>query len=585
MATSENSLLLILVICSVNNILGEVIVNTKSGKINGKEVQSIIPDKKYFSFLSIPYALPPIGKLRFKPPHRHPGWEDVLEAKKERKHCAQYNSPTRHIKKYGFCGDEDCLHLSIHTPKLPHNRELHLPVIVFLYNELFKVSLNATKDYGPDFIMNEDVILVTINHRLSVLGFASFGDEILPGNNGIKDVVVALKWLKDNIISFGGDPSRITLMGNSGGATIVDILLHSSKAKGLFSAAILQSSSSFDPLYFDENHKQYAIALTEALEDKATTSSSFIERLSEISAYKIADKEHFVIHVDVPRALQRETVPFGPVIEIEHDDAIITKLPENNPIDIKIPVMIGFNSRHSIEMSARYLYSSQFLTYAEKDFVVVFPKRVNYHFQINDEIYFKALQEIKDFYFEEGYVKTSKPGEFLTYMNDMVHFYHINYAVQTYTNTSSMPVYYYMFDYSGELNFRKNSIMADTTNFDGTWGASAGDELCYLFVCNPWRKQYKKLLGSNEDLEEIKVLKTMVKMVTDFAKTGNPTPPGSVFTWKPATLENRECLIISDELKMVSKLYDNRIKFWDNFIEKYEKLAVNGVVKDTHDEL
>lgn len=424
------------------------------------------------------------------------------------------------MNKYGFCGDEDCLHLSIHTPKLPDKENLNLPVIVFLYNELFKVSYNATKDYGPDFIMNENVILVTINYRLSVLGFVSFEDELLPGNNGIRDVLLALKWIKENINSFGGDPSRITLIGNSGGAAIVDILLRSPKAKGLFSAAILQSSSSFDPLYFEENPKERAISLTKALEDKATTSASFIERLSDISAYKIGDHEHLVVDADVPRAIQRGTVPFGPVIEIEHDDAIITELPENNPIDIKVPVMIGFNSRHSIEANARYLYSSQFLTYAERDFLISFPRRVNYHFQINDDIYNKAMKEIKDFYFEEGYVKTSKPGEYLTYINDIMNFYHIDYAVQTYTNTSSMPVYYYMFDYSGELNFRKKIVMADATNFDGTWGASAGDELCYLFVCNQGRKQYKKLLALNEDAEEIKVLKTMVKMVTDFAKTG-----------------------------------------------------------------
>ncbi|XP_026493288.2 esterase E4-like [Vanessa tameamea] len=579
MATSKTSLLIILVIYFANYVIGNVIVDTKSGKVEGKEVNSIIPNKKYYSFLSIPYAQAPIGELRFKAPVPHPGWSDVLEAKKEKKHCAQHNLPIRQIKTYGFCGVEDCLHLNIHTPNLPDNKNSKLPIIVFLYNENFKVSYNATKEYGPDFLMNEDVILVTINHRLGALGFVSFEDELIPGNNGIRDVILALRWIKDNISYFAGDPLKVTLMGNSGGAAIVDILLHSPKAKGLFSAAIMQSDSSFNPLYFDENPKKRAISLTETLEDKATTSASFIERLSEVPAMKITDSEFYVIHADEARAIQRGILPFGPVAEIEHDDAIITKIPEKNPVELPVPVMIGFNSRQSMELNSRYLHSPQYLTFADRDFLILFPKRVDYHFQIHDEVYNKAIEEIKNFYFDEGYIKVSRPGQYLSYIGDILNFYHIDYTVRTYTNTSSTPIYYYMFDYSGELNFRKKMILEDTINFDGTWGASLGDELCYLFVCNKWRKQYKKLL-ENEDSEEIKVLQNMVKMVTDFAKTGNPTPPGSEFTWKPATKENRECLVISDELKIVSKLYDDKIKFWDEFIEKYGKMAVDGVVKD-----
>ncbi|CAH2241960.1 jg9078 [Pararge aegeria aegeria] len=516
-------------------------------------------------------------------PVPHPGWNDVLEAKNVRKNCAQFYLPQRNVKSYGFTGDEDCLHLSIHTPKPPNN-ENNLPVIVFLYNENFRVSYNATKEYGNDFFMKEGVIIVTVNYRLGSLGFVSFEDKLLPGNNGLRDIIMALKWIKENIKNFGGDPSKVTLMGNYGGGVIVDILLHSPKAKDLFSAAIMQSETSFNPLYITNNPKKRAIALSEHLKEKATTSESFIERMSEISAFRITESELLSVDADEARAYQRGVIQFGPVLEIEHDDAVFTKLPEDNPLELSIPVMIGFNSREAIEMVERYLHMPNFLTFADRDFVLLFPRRVSYHFKINDNIYHKAIEDVKDFYFEEGYVKISKPGEYITFLGDMTSFYPIDYSVRKYTNTSDTSIYYYMFDYSGELNFRKKKILEEAVTLDGTWGASTGDELCYLFVCQAQRKMYKQLLESG-DSEEIKVLRTMVKLFTDFAKTGNPTPPGSDFIWKPATKDNKQCLVISDKLKMQPNIYKDRVKFWDDFIEKYEKLAVNGVVKDIKDEL
>lgn len=420
---------------------------------------------------------------------------------------------------FGYCGTEDCLHLSIHTPKLPKETSLELPVIVLLYNELFKVSSNGTKDYNPDFFMNENVIIVHINHRLGSLGFLSFEDELIPGNNGIKDVILALKWLNENIIYFGGDSSRVTLMGNGGGAVIVDILLHSKQSKGLFNGAILQSGSSQYPSYFCDNPRKRAIELSDTLGSKATTSKSLLDRLSAIPALEITEKELLTVHADEARAIQRGVIPFGPVIEIEHEDAVLTKYPEETDIDINIPVMIGFNSREVLEINSRYIRMPQFLTYADRDFLMIFPKKTDYHFQINDEAYNKMIQEIKDFYFSEGYVKMSKPGEYHNYIGDIFSVYPIDNTVKYFTNRSSAPVHYYMFDYSGELNFRKKSVIEDAVNIDGTWGATMGDELCYLFVCSQYRKTYAKLL-EDEESEEISILKNMVRMFTDFAKTG-----------------------------------------------------------------
>lgn len=246
--------------------------------------------------------------------------------------------------------------------------------------------------------------------------------------------------------------------------------------------------------------------------------------------------------------------------------------------------MIGFNSREGLEVSERYLQKPQYLTFADRDFLMLFPIRVDYHFKLNENIYVHAIQDIKDYYFDEGYIKVSKPGEYVTYIGDIMSFYPTDYAVRKYTNTSSSLVFYYMFDYSGELNLRKKQILDNAMSIDGAWGATTGDELCYLFVCNSLRKAYTKAL-KDEDSEDIKVLKNMVRLWTNFARTGNPTPPGNDFNWHPASHQKKECLVISDELTMVERLYDDTVNFWDDWMAKYGALAVNGVVQDVKDEL
>lgn len=428
--------------------------------------------------------------------------------------------PIRPLKKYGFSGQDDCLTLSIYTPKLPSNEEeLSMPVIVLLNNELFKITHNASKDFGPDFIVKEDVILVSISHRVGSIGFLAFNDEKLPGNNGIRDVILALNWLKQNLNKFGGDPYRITLMGVDGGAALVDLLLNSRKGKGLFSKAIMQSGTAWNPVYMQPSPKEKATAFAKVLEKSAVTSSNLLAELSPLSSIEIVSHDSVAVDADEGRKIQMATVPFGPVVEPDHPDAIITSYPDEGPIDIDIPVMIGYNSREGIEINERFLRKPQYLTFADRDFLVVIPIRAGFHFELNSNIYFRAIEEIKEFYFDEGYVKISKPGEYLTYSADVLIFYPIDYAVRKYVNESTSSVYYYTFDYSGELNMRKNQVVDKALTIEGTWGAATGDELCYLFVCKPISKLYKKVL-QDEDSEELKVIRNMVKLWTNFAKSG-----------------------------------------------------------------
>lgn len=119
--------------------------------------------------------------------------------------------------------------------------------------------------YGPDYLIPEGVVLVTMNYRLGPLGFLSVEDDEAPGNNGLKDQVLALKWVKENIAAFGGDPAKVTIFGQSAGAASVHLLMLSPMAKNLFRNAIAQSGVAVNPWVLSDDSRARAFSLGRVL--------------------------------------------------------------------------------------------------------------------------------------------------------------------------------------------------------------------------------------------------------------------------------------------------------------------------------
>lgn len=397
--------------------------------------------------------------------------------------------------------------MDIFTPSLENT---HRPVIVFLYNEFFRNSYNKTIDYAPDFFIEEDVVVVTIAHRLAVFGFLSLEEDTLHGNGGLKDIVSGLQWIRNNIDRFGGDPNKITLMGAQGGAVAVDLLIHS-KARHLFHSAILQSGTSFFSLYLQEGARNRAFKLAELLDHSTGNSDTLMKHLNKILPGNLLAKQMNTVSQDYNKEQQKGLLPFGPIVERE---GLIMGYPESSQ-KIDLPVMIGFNSREGLEISLEYLIEHRYLSFVQKDFVLLMPWRVDFQFDPTDDTYEDAVNDIKKFYFENGKVTINSVPEYLTYSGDYMTSY-IDRTVQFYSNISTESVYYYYFDYHSDLNENKNYLMKLATTKDGTWGAATGDELCYLFKCPRLNKTY--LRYNKTASEEIAVLRKMVKMWTNFAK-------------------------------------------------------------------
>jgi len=221
------------------------VVKTHSGAVSGVATA----DGAVFSFKGIPYAAPPLGKLRWSAPRPVSPWKSLRKADHFGASCIQGPNneflPWTKEFMYVTAVSEDCLFLNIWTPKV--SAAAKLPVLVFIHGGAFTSGSGDVPVYDGEALARTGMVIVTINYRLGALGFLAHpsltaeSGHHSSGNYGLLDQIEALRWVKENIGTFGGDAARVTIAGQSAGAMSVADLLASPLAKGLFSAAIADS--------------------------------------------------------------------------------------------------------------------------------------------------------------------------------------------------------------------------------------------------------------------------------------------------------------------------------------------------------
>ncbi|XP_049808718.1 fatty acyl-CoA hydrolase precursor, medium chain-like [Schistocerca nitens] len=204
---------------------GAPVVRTRQGGVRGTAKVSS-SGRHLLAFYNIPFAKPPVGPLRFKSPQPPDGWEHIRDATAPGAWCPQVSvlSPLEPPT-----GTEDCLYLNVFTPQIRPS-EL-FPVMVWIHGGGFVGGAATFYEYG--YLLDHDIVLVAINYRIGSLGFLSTGDEISPGNYGLKDQVLALRWVQENIEAFGGDPGSVTIFGESAGGASTHYLMLSPLARAL----------------------------------------------------------------------------------------------------------------------------------------------------------------------------------------------------------------------------------------------------------------------------------------------------------------------------------------------------------------
>lgn len=216
--------------------MNEYIVSTKYGKVKGFEKSNIS------AWFGIPYATPPVGELRFKRAKEPEIWYGELDCTKMSAKPFQFaGGMFERLTRTENPASEDCLYLNVWS-KNPNNGDKK-PVIVWIYGGGQYAGEASSPDYYLDSFANKDIVGVSFNYRLGVLGFYDFScyDESFDSNCAISDMLMALKWVNENIEAFGGDPENVTIAGESAGGTAIMALLASPYARPYFKRAIIMS--------------------------------------------------------------------------------------------------------------------------------------------------------------------------------------------------------------------------------------------------------------------------------------------------------------------------------------------------------
>ncbi|XP_069359201.1 juvenile hormone esterase-like [Maniola hyperantus] len=525
-------------------------VTISQGTLRGSKVRTD-RDVDYYEFLSVPYAKPPVGDLRFKSPQPPESWEGERDATSidENNICCQID-----VKKGVQQGSEDCLYLHVYTPRLPNSDTELLPVMFFIHGGGFVYSNGIVKEeLGPDYLIENGVVVVTINYRLGVFGFLQLGIPEAAGNMGLKDQVQALKWVQNNIDKFGGDRDNVTLFGISAGSASVEYLILSPLAKGLFHKAILQSGSTLNHWAINFEPKKIILKLIDLLGYNGNTEDNraIHEFLLKIPASQIVEPCYKLIRDYSHR--DSFFCGFVPTIEKEfgNNESFVSENPykmlKEGRFNI-VPVIKGFCSREGYLTSAfnpnasRNLIETknliQFWGYEmeasdkqkwESSLLAAYTENI----QPDDEIDKIAVDFFGDFDFVAGIWLSGKIMANL-----------------------GLPVYFYELCYDGNINFFKHYIGIKRR------GTAHGDDLAYIF---------KHTITKFADEKDIAVRAKMTKLWANFAKTSVPTCDDTSVEW-PAFNENSPVYISIDEDITIKSNYEpKKMAIFKEIYEKYEK--------------
>ncbi|KAJ8687537.1 hypothetical protein QAD02_023331 [Eretmocerus hayati] len=510
-----------------------IVVNARCGRLRGS-IEDSFEGYKYCSFKGIPYAEPPVGQLRFKDPVPLEPWTGEKNATSFGPMCAQTDAITQVSQ-----GDDDCLYLNVYTKSIASTKRR--PVMVWIHGGAFMFGSGDDMLYGPDYLLRKDIVLVTINYRLGVLGFLNFNDPVAPGNQGLKDQIMALKWVQQNIASFSGDPKNVTIFGESAGGASVHYLALSPLAKGLFHKAILQSGVACNT-WACSSTVEHAYKICEILGNKSKDPAVLVEFLRTIDCKTLIEAQR---HAKFPLDKIQSVFSFGPCVDVKSKDPVVPMHPrEAVKKGLHVPCIIGCNTREGI----------LFLDGMGGDDFEKFDKNFEEHL---NPVTRKMIErnkitpnEFRAIYFKSDSITEQDSEEYVDFSSD-VHFIEgIHRTVKYQVKHNSAPTYFYRFSYDKGFSLTKASVSSTLH------GSSHFDEVQHLFSM-----RVLDILGIEKPQKgtvQYKIVQQMTEMWANFAKYGRPTPvTNDLITthWLPVTDERIfRTLDIGPELRMTQIL-------------------------------
>ncbi len=495
----------------------ECVADTKQGKLQGAREEGL------FVFKGIPFAAPPVGKLRWMPPQPAASWEGVRSATGYGTIAPQNPMPE------GFISlgkpepqSEDCLYLNVCTPGLDDKKR---PVMVWIHGGAFSLGSGSEEMYRSGKLVERgDVVLVTTNYRLGALGFLNLdkvtGGKIpSTGNEGLLDQVAALTWVRDNITAFGGDPDNVTIFGESAGGMSVVCLMVLPKARGLFHRAIIESAVG---------------AIGRPLANSIYTAETFIK----IAGLR-ADDIDKLIDLPVEKILKVQTKV---AIETDQGEAPCIPVADGKimplmPLEAfsqgkaaRVPTMIGSNLDE------------------QKLFSLMNPM----HQKMDDAMLLKLLKRnvpeenipaVIDLYKKQKEMRGETITSFELYsaINTDIMFRNIALHITEAQRNHGMPAYNYLFKWKSPAA-------------GGIFGATHALEVGFVFGT-----MNDTFCGTGPAADRLS--ERMQDAWTAFARTGNPSCD-SMGKW-PEYGTERNTMIIAEDCHVEKAVYEEERKIWE----------------------
>ena len=538
----------------------DTLIHLPTGQLEGR-IQHSREGREFASFEGVPYAEEP---ERWLPPEPKTSWNGTIDCSKAGPMCLQTDPYTPDTT----VGSEDCLTMNIYTTST--DKEANLPVIVFLHGG--GMIMGTGEYYGGHFLVDHGVISITMNYRLDILGFLSLDSPRISGNQALRDIQLGLRWVRENIQYFGGDPDRVILSGQSGGSYATSMIYASPLSESLISGAILQSGIVLGPLGVPVNTREEALYKSQILASDLGCHTMG----SEWSAEDVEQCLRGKSASDVLLAGTRTTVSWATngVIDDFSDHGAVLPLPLEDLLQqglhLPVPLMAGTMSNEELIYAMAEVADPSIIDSYNNDNVwqslamnQMFLQR--YLLNTTDHCDEQYASKAKNFYFGE----TLNSDDLLSYINfgSDVKF---GFPTNKYINfiaDSPVPVYNYI------MTFQDNTSFSFAAGSVGKGlGIAHGDELPYLYKID---KSYSDIPYDRWSSDNLRHSKRMCELWANFAKYGNPTPDeGSQVLenakWEKYNSTNPSFMDLGLGLEMMSNpdLLD-RLAFWRETLVNY----------------
>ncbi|XP_028635105.1 acylcarnitine hydrolase [Grammomys surdaster] len=525
--------------------------NTHTGQVRGSLIHLKDTKADVHTFLGIPFAKPPVGPLRFAPPEAPEPWSGVRDGTAHPAMCLQNHDM---LSELGLADmkmilssipvSEDCLYLNIYTPTHAHEGS-NLPVMVWIHGGALVIGSASMCD-GSLLTATEDLVVVTIQYRLGVLGFFSTGDEHARGNWGYLDQVAALHWVKQNIAHFGGNPDRVTIFGESAGGTSVSSHVVSPMSQGLFHGAIMESGVALLPGLVSDTSEMVSTTVAELSGCEDMDSEAMVHCLRGKSEAEILSVNK--VFKMIPAVVDGKFLPRHPKELLASEDF--------HPV----PSIIGVNNDEFGWSVPMVMGSAQTIKEITRENLPAVLK--------NTAVQMKLPPECGDLLMEEYMGDTQDPDTLQIQFTEMMadSMFVIPSLQVAHFQCPRNPVYFYEFQHvpSYFKDIRPPHVKADHA-----------DEVPFVFGSFFWG------IKLNFTEEEKLLSRRMMNYWANFARHGNPNSEGLPY-W-PVLDQDEQYLQLNTQPAVGRALKARRLQFWTKTLpQKIQELKGS---QDKHAEL